>query len=406
MDLSSATKNLIYIDPFYGHIALGLPKYFGTDVPTACAKIVGINVELEFNPTFWEKLNDKQRIGLVQHELGHVCLFHLIHFLDYDDKEVFNIAADITINQYIGSDYLPPGGVLPSTFPELKLESFKDTKYYYDKLMEDVNNNHSSQKLQKLVEHMKGGNMTVCSHPHWGKGDPSLGEDQEGSGGGPKMMSDAIRDLVKAQIEHQIKETYEECLSKNPGSVPGYLRDMVLGLYMKKPPVLDWRVVMRQFKSYCDRLRIAFTRNRPNKRFPDFDAVTLRQEQKMLVGLDTSGSISGEQLCDFFTQVGHMAKAGVQIDVCEWDYGIQRIYRFDPQNPWKAGKTKGGGGTDPTEVVQKLNKDKNYNAMIMFSDGYIGGSWGNKPSKPILWIITKDGSTNFNMPGKKIKVQI
>lgn len=391
MDLSQATKNLIYRSPFFGHIALGLQKEFSDRVPTACAQIQGINIGLYFNEDFWNKLNDKHQIGLLEHELGHVCLFHLIHYHEYDDKEVANLAADMVINQYIDADYLPPNGMLPSSFPELNLEPFKDTRYYYEAMMKDLQQNGGgkSPKLKALTDYMKAGNMTVSSHPLWGT-------DGEGN-----VVSDAIRDLVKAQIEHQIKEVYEEQMNKNPGNIPGYLKDMVTNMYMKKPPVVDWRVVVRQFKSFCDKQNMAFTRSRPNKRYPDSDAVTLRQRRKMLVGLDTSGSISPSLLCEFFTQVGHMAKHGVEIDVVEWDFGIQRIYEFDARNPWKAGEVKGGGGTNPYEVIEMLNKSRNHHAALMFTDGYIGGEW-KKISKPVLWIICKGGSDKFEFPGKKI----
>lgn len=449
MDLSQAVKQLLFRDPFYGHIAIGLIRNFSDIVPTACAAIEGINIALYFNENFWNSINDKQKIGLLQHELGHVCMFHLTYVKDYEDKNLFNIAADITINQYIDSDYLPPKACLPTSFPEVELEPFRDTRYYYDTMKkyldnlpkcscqmsapmncddkssngnqggscdndknkdggdsksddqqsdeqngEQQSNSNCSCKsrLKALKDYMDQGGKASCSHDLW--------EDANG-----KPVSDTVRELVKAQISHQIKEVYEEQLNKNPGCIPGHLRDIVKSLYMKSDPVVDWKAVLRQFKSYCDKQIIAFTKNRPNKRFPEFDAVTLRQKRKMLVGLDVSGSICPKTLVEFFTQVGHMARHGVEIDICEWDYGIQRIYEFDPRNPWKSGKVKGGGGTDPTEVVSFLNKSRNHNALIMMTDGYIGGSWV-KPTKPILWLITNSGSEQFSFPGKKVKVNI
>ena len=407
MDLSTATKNLLYRNPFYGHLSLGIPKKFSKEVPTACAKIEGINIVLYFNEDFWNKLEDKHKIGLLQHELGHICLFHLIYWDEFKEKEIYNIAADMAINQYIDKDYLPPNGMLPSAFPDLNLEEFKDSRYYYDKLIQ-AHQSGASSKLSKLVNHRKGGGMSVCSHPLWGEGED--GEEGEGSGGGVGRpirgpLSDALKDLIKAQIEHQVKSVYEDNLSKDPGSVPGYLRDMVTSIYLKNPPVLDWRVVVRQFKSFCDKQTIAFTRNRPNKRYPDCDAITLRQKRKLLVGLDTSGSISPNTLCEFFTQIAHMSKHGVEIDVIEWDAGIGRIYEFDRRNPWKGDSVTGGGGTNPYDVLVYLNKSRYHNAAIMFSDGFIGGEW-TKASKPILWVLTKGGGTNFSFPGKKIIADI
>lgn len=394
MDLVQCTKQTLYKDPYLGHISLGLQKSFSNKIQTACAQVVGMNIELFFNEEYYNKLNDKQQIGLMVHELSHVCLFHLVHWDDYADKELFNIAADMVINQYIEADYLPPNAILPSSFPELKLPLFKDTKEYYE-LLKKAADEGTSPKLNGLLAHMKSGGMTVCSHPLWGETVDADGK--------PMEIPNGMKDLIRSQIEHQIKQVYEENLKKNPGSIPGHLRDLVLSLYMKTPPVLDWKTVVRQFKSYCDKQVIKLTRNKPNKRFPDFDAVTLRQQRKMLVGIDVSGSISQNTLVEFYTQIGHMAKQGVQIDICTWDYGIQQMYEFNIRQPHPKGKDfKGGGGTNPYEVVEYLNKSRYHNACVMLTDGYIGGSWDKKVCKPILWVCNSGGSTNFAFPGKKI----
>jgi len=392
MDLVQCSKQLIYRSPFYGHIALGLPKSFSDKVDTACAAIEGMNLALYFNEKFFNSLTDKQKIGLMEHELGHVCLFHLVNWEEYENKEIYNIATDMVINQYIESDYLPPKAILPSTFPELNLLPFKDSRFYYDALMKAAQSG-ASKMLSALKEFMESGGKCSASHPLWGK-DSGTGQE----------VSSAMNDLVRAQIQHQIKQVYEDTFNKQPGSIPGHLRDLILELYMKTPPVLDWKHVVRQFKSFCDKQIIKFTRNRPNKRFPEFDAVTLRQQRKLLVGIDTSGSISSNTACEFFTQIGHMAKCGVGIDIVEWDACLQRMYEFDARNPINNMKAlKGGGGTNPYEVVEFLNKSRNHHALLMLTDGYIGGEW-KKASKPILWIITGSGSDQFAFPGKKLIV--
>lgn len=399
MDLVQCTKHTLYKDPFYGHISLGLQKSFSDRIKTACAQIVGINIELFFNEEYYNSLNDKQKVGLMIHELSHVCLFHLVHWDDYDDKELFNIAADMTINQYIELDYLPPNAILPSSFPELNIPAFKDTKFYYEFLKQAASAG-KSPRLDALLNHMKGGGVAVCSHPLWE-------ESKDGEGNPVAGISDNIKDLVRAQIEHEIKQVYEENFSKNAGSLPGYLRELVLSMYMKTPPVLDWKTVVRQFKAYCDKQVIKLTRTKPNKRFPDFEATTLRQQRKMLVGIDVSGSISQESLMEFYTQIGHMARHGVEIDIAEWDAGLTRpIYEFNARNPHSKMKGfKGGGGTNPYEVVQYLNKSRNHNACVMLTDGYIGGSWDKKVCKPILWICNAGGTVNFPAwPGKKLLV--
>lgn len=386
MDIVKTTKSLIYKDPFYGHFALGVEKKFSNLVSTACVTFRGINIEMHFNKDFVEKLTEKQQIGLMQHELSHIINFHLIHAHDYQDKDLWNIACDITINQYIDAEYLPPKPCLPSSFPEIKLEPFRDTSYYYDMLQRLM---PQSKKLQALYDFMKSGGKTMSSHELWNQ---------------VEELPEQTKNLIKKQIEHQIKEVYENNLGKNPGALPGHLRKFVIDLYIKEKAVADWRAVIMNFKSFADKQVIKFSRNKINKRFEDSDAVTLRQKQKILIAIDTSGSISDYNLQKFFQQILHISKFDIEIDICEWDYGIQSIYKFDKKKIIKNKKeVKGGGGTNPYEVLENLNRSKEYNAAIIFTDGFVAGSWDKKTCKPILWVITENGTENFNFPGKKIK---
>ena len=71
---------------------------------------------------------------LLKHELLHVSFGHMIMKDRFENFKLFNIAADIEINQYIDSDYLPEGGLTLETFKELELPTKAGTKIYYDLL--------------------------------------------------------------------------------------------------------------------------------------------------------------------------------------------------------------------------------------------------------------------------------
>jgi predicted metal-dependent peptidase len=96
--------------PFYGLLLLNLQKEFSEKVPTAGVGLQGINYKLYINPTFWQSLNDKERKGLIIHELMHIAFFHLNDYKHLKDRELANIAKDIEINQKIDKEYLPADG--------------------------------------------------------------------------------------------------------------------------------------------------------------------------------------------------------------------------------------------------------------------------------------------------------
>ena len=120
--LSRTSKTLMFSEPFYGLFLIGLNKVYRTDIPTAGVSKNGIGVQLAVNPEFFMSLNDKHQIGLLKHELIHIAFGHLTMRDRFENKKIFNVAADIEINQYINKDYLPEGGLTLESFPELTLK--------------------------------------------------------------------------------------------------------------------------------------------------------------------------------------------------------------------------------------------------------------------------------------------
>jgi len=65
-------------------------------------------VELLINPTFWgEKLtNDEYKYGGIKHEILHILFKHLLKWDNFSNKQIFNLAADLVVNQYIDKKQL------------------------------------------------------------------------------------------------------------------------------------------------------------------------------------------------------------------------------------------------------------------------------------------------------------
>ena len=129
--LAKAVKDMMLEEPFYGLFLVGINREWSNTLSTAGVSKHKIGIKLSINEEFWSKLNKDHRQGLLKHELLHVSFGHLSLRDLYPDHRLFNIAADIEINQYIKEYQLPEGALLPSTFPELKLPLKAGTKEYY-----------------------------------------------------------------------------------------------------------------------------------------------------------------------------------------------------------------------------------------------------------------------------------
>ena len=147
-EVSSITKKLMLKEPFYGIFASSLNKVIRKDVPTAGVSKNNINYQLAINEEFWSSLDsDNKKIGLIKHELLHICFHHLITRDGYSNHRLHNIAADLEINQYIDPQYYPsPDLILLSSFPTLKLPEKAGTKEYY-RLLEQAKQQNTSPEL-------------------------------------------------------------------------------------------------------------------------------------------------------------------------------------------------------------------------------------------------------------------
>jgi predicted metal-dependent peptidase len=370
-DLSKIGKQLMLSEPFYGVFLSTLNKVVRKDVPTAGVCLQGINYQLAVNEEFWNSLQgDKPKIGLLKHELLHICFNHLLDKDDYPDQELHNVAADIEINQYIAEEYYPSKDLLlPSSYPELNLPLKAGTKVYYG-LLKQALESGASPKLQQLMDGLKGEGL----HPTWSEFDG---------------LSEADAKLAKSQLEHQIKEILKSQSDKGRGFVPSELESFIDGILAETEPSYDWRSYFRRFAGTSTRTYTKKTRRKLNKRFQENPSLKIKTKKNVLVGIDTSGSVLNEDLARFFAEIHHMYKTGVTITVAEGDAAIHNIYEYKGKMP---DFVTGRGGTDMNPFIEYFNKHKEFNSLIILTDGYIGSNTV-KSFKPTIMVITADGES-------------
>tara|TARA_R110000822_G_scaffold87327_1_gene202942 strand:- start:576 stop:1739 length:1164 start_codon:yes stop_codon:yes gene_type:complete len=379
--LARASKSLILNEPFYGLFLIGLNKVIRKDIPTAGVSKHGIGIQLSINPTFFNELNDKHRIGLLKHELLHVSFGHMVMRDLYSDHKLFNIAADLEINQYIDDNYLPEGGLKLDTFPELNLPTRAGTKEYY-KLLEEAQKNGESPSLDNLMNKMDGDSQ--YDHQTWDEFDD---------------LSEADKKLVQKQVEHQLKETAEQT-EKKSGNIPGELSGLIERLRHIEPASFDWKGYLKRFVgnstiTYTKKLRRKF-----NKRYSASPGLKIKFKNNILVGVDTSGSVSNDELKEFMNELAHMHKTGHEITVAQCDTEINSVEKFNPRKDWNI---KGRGGTIFQPVIDLFNEKKGlYTALIYLTDGEAYPP-ENCPANT-LWVHSSKCNVNENLPGQKIQI--
>ena len=379
--LAKASKTLILEEPFYGLFLVGLNKTFRKDIPTAGVSKHGIGVQLAVNPDFFDNLSLEHRVGLVKHEILHISFGHLIMRDIYTDKKLFNIAADLEINQYIDSSYLPEGGITMDSFPELKLPAKAGTKVYYD-LLSEAKDDGTSPSLDSMLNDIEG-DSPYDAHPTWDEFDE---------------LSEADKKLIEKQVEHQLKEVAEQT-EKRQGSIPGELGEIISRLRHVEPAKFDWKAYLRRFVGNSSVVYTKKLRRKYNKRYIANPGLKIKFKNHILVGVDTSGSVSSDELVEFMNEINHMHKTGHKITVAQCDTKLNSVEDFNPKKDWNI---KGRGGTSFQPVVDHYNEYGRYTALIYLTDGEAYNP-DNCP-KNTLWVLSSRSEMNDELPGKVIKL--
>tara|TARA_R110001592_G_scaffold45643_4_gene145862 strand:- start:377 stop:1537 length:1161 start_codon:yes stop_codon:yes gene_type:complete len=378
--VARTTKSLIFTEPFYGLFLIGINKQYSERIPTAGVSKHGIGMQLTINPTFFTELNEDHRFGLIKHELLHIAFGHLLLRDLYTNHKLFNIAADLEINQYILESKLPTGGLLLSSFPELNLPKKAGTKKYYE-LLEEAKEDGTCPSLDNLMNQMDG--TSEYCHGTWEEFD---------------SLPEADKKLMQKQIEHQLKDSAEQTVKKQ-GNIPGEMADIIHRLMNIEPAKFNWKQYLRRFVGNSSVVYTKKLRRKYNKRYSGNPGLKIKFKNHILVGVDTSGSVNNDELKEFFSELTHMHKTGHKITVAQCDTRLKSVEEFKPNKDWEI---HGRGGTSFQPVIDHYNEKGGYTALIYLTDGEAYAP-ENCP-KNTLWVHSSVSEINDELPGQLIKL--
>jgi predicted metal-dependent peptidase len=386
--LSKAGKELMLKEPYYGIFLIMLNKLWSNRVPTAGVGKNGINYQLVINEEFWNSLSEKHMIGLLKHELLHVAFGHLTTYFKFSDKKLANIAMDMEINQYIDKEYLPEGGIDIDNYADLNLDRKAGCQYYYDKLRE------AKEKKQKEGSCGCGNMDQLLDQLENGEGpDHSTWEEFEN-------LTEAEQKLIDKQLQKLLADAQEQTIKKR-GTVPGEIQGLIVVEEIQAPK-FNWRGYIRRFTGVSTKVFTKKIRRKENRRYADNPGLKIKMKQHMLLAIDTSGSVSNDELIEFMNEIHHIYKAGVDITVVQCDTTIRSI---EPYTGKSEINVVGRGGTYFDPVLEYYNAHlKKYTSLVYFTDGECHAHV--RPKGNILWVLSERSSMNNELPGKVIKLEL
>lgn len=184
--------------------------------------------------------------------------------------------------------------------------------------------------------------------------------------------------------------------SNSWGSISENIKDVI-----KKSiePVFDYKNVFRQFRRTILTSNRTLTRMKPNRRF-GYDAMGSKRNftTKLLVAIDTSGSISNDDLSLCLGFIKNFFKYGIsEIDTVMFDYELKKESLCNITKRPNEINVIGRGGTDFNGVFKYVQEDvsRHWDGVFIVTDGYApvpNKKWlkNNFKNTKYLWVLNSE----------------
>jgi predicted metal-dependent peptidase len=396
-DLSKTTISILLEEPYLGHFAMGILKCEGQQLDTLAISRANLIPAISFSTAYWlsDTLSADHKYGLLKHELLHLSLNHHLFAHKYPHKRIYDIAADLVVNQYIEAYKLPDDPITLARFSGFRWRSHQDIAYYYAALMQAMRSagaGKSKAYLNALLQ--REDNPWIKKHANWHNQFSKLSNAARRN-----MLQQVESLLITAASKHKKGASGK----KLPAALEAYFPEQ----QNQQSQMLDWRRMLRIFAASSERTMVRHTIKKPSKRYGTTPGIKIKRRQKIMVAIDTSGSIKPESLGLFFKELFHIWRNGAEVMVVECDFAIRRKYQYRGQAVQYA---LGRGGTNFSPPIQFANEEYLPDALIYFTDGHA------PPPKvvsrsPVLWIISPDGVNMDSerwqaLPGRKVKMHV
>ena len=352
--LSRPKTQLMLHHPFFGSLAMSTPFIEDTGIDTMCTN----GKWIKFNPDYVRSISGDETTGVVAHEVMHITNKHPLRMGNRDHR-LWNIATDYAINIIIvdAGLQLPKGA-----------------------LVDEQCRGMSAEKIYNL---MQSGELPIPMDDGWSFGEIEAPTNDDGS-----AMTDSEMDQLETEINVKVLSAHAN--AKMRGKVPAGIEGLIDEM---STPQVDWRDKLRVFVGGDQ--PDDFTWAKPNKKFMPHGIYLPTVEHfgagDIVIGCDTSASVSDEELAVFLGEINGMAQdmQPRSITVIGCDAKVQSVDYYGQGEDVQSINSKGRGGTEVTPVFDYIEEHGlPCDSFIYFSDMCVYDFPANAPDYPVLWVST------------------
>lgn len=305
------------------------------------------NLNIYYNQEFVDSLNDSDFEGIVVHEIMHVVALTQER-LGGRYPRLWNMATDITNNYEILKSSiggrkltLPPNGIFVSSLDALSPDGYKAkiiAEDIYDFLLK-----HLDSQVSEALNRNNFDNHKELESLETSKNDIEL-------------------------IQQIAKEIVNSARARKYGNISSNLAERIDNLLKPKIRFIDNFIYYAQLINFRGNKEKRNTFTKLNRR--EFDELPgkFKRTPKINIGADTSGSISEQNLKEFFTEIEHFSRQ-YEINLIQFDCEVKSEQKYTP-GLWKKIQIQGRGGTDIACFYNYLDKKKSDETLnVILTDG-------------------------------------
>lgn len=384
-------------DDFFGNFLISLKRKFNFCLNAPIShQVINLGITININPLLFIDYKKEEMKTLIKHEVYHILAKHNLRSKQYLGKistPILILSSDLVANKFcenksntcwnyanlnskfgcsLSEENSFEENIVALTDYSVKNPEFLDALLSYfttysDKVFSCFDSDNDFVDLSDFALSQSD------------KNDMDLLDDfirevtVQASSNSRGYLPAGFTDLIESIINPKSKISWQQILSRKIGSLPFPYKKTVVRRDRRQPNRLDLR------GRISDRV------------------------SKIYVAIDTSGSISDQDISYFLSEIRAITRVSkADVTVIECDADIQKVYDINAQKvPDNA--VEGRGGTSFTPVFQylrKINADQT-SILVYFTDGY-GEASVPKFRGETIWVITEDGQLSVTEPRGKV----
>jgi predicted metal-dependent peptidase len=422
--LAAARTRLILEKPFLGALVMHLP--LKASDPKWCKTTATDARAFYYNPDYVARLTLEQTQFALAHEAMHCALSHF-NRRGHRLKHRWDVACDYAVNMILDEERMqaPDESLMNAAYRGLTAEEIypllhedppeetQDMHLFESEASAEANGSEADVKSRSdgrsHSDNTDGQESEPQEQSSQGKGQEKQDDSNDGEGDEPEPQPDSDSDGGKGQGQSESSDAQKP---PPPPTDPGKLDEQwksrlaaaaqaarqvgKLSQSMQRlvdellSPQLPWRALLARHMMNAARDDYSFQRT--SRR--EGEAMLPRlysQSVKILVALDTSGSVTREELQEFLTEIDALkaqVRADVTLHACD--------DKLDPGGPWRyamwesmqlPAELAGGGGTDFRPVFDWVERERIAADLLVYFTDAQGTFPEREPAFPTVWLV-------------------